>query len=42
MAEYEGGAWFERVARAGRTLAFLTDEGRTVQLVEAARSVNSE
>jgi hypothetical protein len=40
LAEYEGSAWFEGVTRAGRLLAF--PDGRSLRLVEAVRSVQSE
>lgn len=40
LAEYEGAAWFEGVARTGRRLAFR--DGRVVRLLQAVRSVQSE
>jgi hypothetical protein len=42
IAEYESGAWFEGIARCGRTLAFPSADRRAVRLVEAVRSAKSE
>ena len=42
MAEFPGGAWFAGVVRAGRTLAYLSDEGRAIRLLEPGRTEMSE
>ena len=34
LAEFPGGAWFAGVVRAGRTLAYLSDEGEVIRLLE--------
>ena len=33
LAEFPGGAWFAGVVRAGRTLAYLSDEGGVIRLL---------
>jgi hypothetical protein len=42
IAEYDTGAWFEGIARVGRTLAFPSPDRRAVVLVEAVKSRKSE
>jgi hypothetical protein len=41
VAEYDTSAWFEGVARVGRTLAFLSTDRRSVRLAEAVRSAKT-
>ncbi len=42
MAEFPGGAWFAGVVRAGRILAYTSDDGRVIRLLEPGRTEQSE
>jgi hypothetical protein len=42
LAEFPGGAWFAGVVRAGRTLAYLSDEDRVIRLLEPGRTEATE
>ena len=42
IAEFPGGAWFAGVVRAGRILAYSSDQGRMIRLLEPGRTEQSE
>jgi hypothetical protein len=42
MAEFASDAWFAGVVRAGRILAYVSDKGRMIRLLEPGRTEKSE